>query len=314
MSRNNTRGKKATWPCGVCESSVPDGGIKCDACQKWHHVDCIDGVDKDDIAYMKKKLLKLHWYCRVCDNTVTELLSNFEKFKKLNMEVKKMKDDIDKKYSDMVKRMDRLEKEKVNTKSNINQLIEKRVEDIAANVNTQIDLEEEREIEKRKCNLIFYGVPESEETIPVDRMEADYQKVNEILTEKTEVTREDIRDIFRVGKKSDNGTKRPLMLKFHDEERKMEVLRVCKNLSIIDNNEIKTVFVNIDRTPKQREEFNKLRAEVKERTAKGEKGLIIRGNKIVVHEFFHAQRAARTKNIWANHCKNYQNSSNRETS
>ena len=247
----------------------------------------------------------------MCDETVVELLSNFEKFKKVNMEVKKMKDEMDSKVTDMMKRLDKIEKDKEKSTSNINQQIEQRIENIAANVNNQIDLEEEKEIEKRKNNVIFFGVPESNEKELGDRLEADYLKVSEVLDGKAIVAREDIRDIFRVGKKGESDTNRPLLLKFREEDKKMEVLRASKDLSIIVNNEIKSVYANIDRTPKQREEFNRLRAELKKRTDKGEQGLIIRGNKIVTHQFFHAQRAARTRTIWATNCNKFQRNQER---
>ena len=298
------------WPCGVCQSNVPDGGIKCDACQKWHHADCVDGIDSEDLAYLKRKKLKMHWYCRLCDSSVTEILSNFEKFKKFNIEVKKMKDEMDKKYSEMAKRLEKMEKDKTQTANNINQRIEQQIENLAAQNLNQVDLEEQKNIENRKTNLILFGVPESVEEELADRLESDFLKVNDILAQKTEITRNEIQDIFRIGKKNDRH--RPLLIKLCDEEAKTRVLRASKDLQVIVNHEVKPVFVNVDRTPKQREKFKELRAELKKRTDDGETGLIIRGYNIVKHQLFHAKRAARTRNIWAANCQKHEETTTEE--
>ena len=57
---------------------------------------------------------------------------------------------------------------------------------------------------------------------------------------------------FRAGKKREDGTPRPLIVRFREEEKKERALNEARKLKRTE--EWKTVFLAPDLTPKQREE------------------------------------------------------------
>ena len=306
-AKRATRATKPKWPCGLCESNVPTDGIQCDACSKWFHGDCAE-FSAEEIAFMKKFQKKFKWYCRYCDKDVKDILSNFEKFKKMTIELKNIQKDMNGKLDKVLKRLDKMEEQ--NTPAKLNQKINQNIEKITASSVKQVDLDEQQNRENRKKNLIFFGIPETSDSGLEDRMENDFCNIAECLEGKTDIKRNEIKDMFRLGKKPENnetGTVkvRPLLVKFHEEE-KLRVLKVSNDLELQVNHEIKTVFVSHDLTAKQREEVKTLRAELKRRKDGGENNLIIRGNKIVEYQFFHSNRAERSRTIWATHCANFE--------
>ena len=175
---------------------------------------CCPELNNEDYEFIKRRGKVFNWFCRLCKTTVADVLTNIEKFKKVNQELKATKDELDKKFLDLQKRMEKIE----GSNSVSQEKIEKKIETIAAkNVNVQqVDLAEQQNIEKRRKNLIFFGIPESQNEDIETRLENDFNTINAALDQKTVIEREEITDLFRLGKKSEKP--RPLILKFQDEE------------------------------------------------------------------------------------------------
>ena len=112
-------------------------------------------------------------------------------------------------------------------------------------------------------------------------MKDDFNKIKSVYEERVPLNEKDITHITRIGKKT-AGKTRPILVSFKNEEIKMQILRNGRNLTLkTDDWESCNVYVAMDKTPKQRETEKRLRAEIKERTAKGESNLVIRNEKIV---------------------------------
>ena len=278
--------------CGFCDAGFKkqnDPGVKCDACKRWYHFRCTNATETT-LAALKEvdtnKLTGFRWFCQLCDGTVSEILSNLQKYKKVDLEIKKIR-----------ARMSKCETEGKNSDKLI-----KRVEKAELiNHTVVVDLEEQKNIEWRKKNIIFFGVPEVDSEDIEEELNLEFKMVQHALTGKETIAHEEVVDILRLGKKLEsNATKpRPLLFKMDTEENKQRILKATGDLSIKANNEKIPIYASNDPTKKQRDELNELKAQLKKIKEKGEENIGIRGNKIVKLHFFRERRENRTRNIWA---------------
>ena len=122
-------------------------------------------------------------------------------------------------------------------------------------------LQEEREKDRRKLNLIIHGIPESTCEIPLERKEHDTKLVVEMLNQhlKTETS---IEDIVRLGKK--DSTKQWLLnISIPSLAVKKTILRNSSKLrDVPDPDWIKKVFITPDLTQEQSKELRKQLAEL----------------------------------------------------
>ena len=140
--------------------------------------------------------------------------------------------------------------------------------------------EEMVEREKRKLSIVIVNIPESEgETVEV-RNKKDKDKVVELLKKVTDLKEEDIQNPLRLGSRPLGTKPRMLKVRVRSEEAKRKIMANARKLNenVVDAK--KRVYVNHDRTPKEREDFKKLRSELTERQKKDPE-LVIRGGKIV---------------------------------
>ena len=106
--------------CGICAIIVGDKepGIQCEVCEKWWHTNCVK--IPDDVYKVLCKIPNLHWFCEVCNTGAHKILANltklnekvdqfeielksntteFKKFgermDKVDMEIKKLRDNVD---------------------------------------------------------------------------------------------------------------------------------------------------------------------------------------------------------------------------
>ena len=180
-------------------------------------------------------------------------------------------------------RMDKLEERKPElTERNLDERIETKVNEA---------LEEMQEREKRRMNVVFVNVPESEADTPEERKKEDLEKIATIVRTVSDVTKDDMTDPTRLGAKVIGKDKRPRMLRVtvRNEETKKKLLT---NARKIEGKGRDRVYINQDRTPKEREIFRKLREELMEKR-KENPDLIIRDNKIVPKRGGEGQGAGR---------------------
>ena len=284
--------------CGACDGgfSRQESFVDCNACLKPHHSQC-SGLSDAEFDVMAIKKSKLKWFCRLCDGQVTDVLSNLEKFKKYSIEITNVRNDLKNQIENFETRLTNIEKKAT---PNVTAAVEKAV---AEKVGPKIDsYEEQMLIERKKNNLIFFHVPESEKTDIEERMKHDFTLLRGIY--KSDVPAADIINLFRVGKKSNNA--RPLVVRFKDSQTKeMYVAKTFgKKLTVKSNNEIINIPAAHDKTQKQREEHKKLSEELKRRReldGNDDSDLVIRNNRIV-SSFQEAPNG--TKTTWANIVRN----------
>ena len=295
--------------CNGCDEPFKDGDswIQCAACTKWLHRKCTDLNDLQfdamvDTSKQQKQKNSLKFFCELCDGTVTDILSNFQKYKKMENELKKVRVEIDSKIEEFNSRLMKCEASQNQTVT-LAERVKKKSKLTKTTPTVEIrNLEEEREIERRKCNLIIYGVPEPTSAELEDKLEEEYAYICEAYKKTVSFERGHIKDMFRLGKKQQEKD-RPLLIKFHDEDSKMEVLKASGDLKLKINHEVIKVYAANDMTQKQRSEFKKLKQELKTRKDNGEEDIGIRGNKVVKLQLFRKRQANRTRIIWASNIK-----------
>ena len=258
--------------CGSCDDGFKraEKTVACDACRQKFHFTC-SKLSETEFELVAAAKCKLKWYCLLCENDVRDILTNLEKFKKMNKELASIKEDVYSKLKEVEKRILQCETKK--PAEDVNQLVQERV-----NKDIQVSREEEKLIESKKCNIIYFKVPESTSDDPGTRMKHDFDLLNK--AHKNDFAKHDeIETCFRVGKKSDKA--RPLIIRFKTCDIKNKFLSKSSDLSLRENNEDIQIFASIDRTPKQRKDHSKLVEELNLRKENGEENLIIRNGKII---------------------------------
>lgn len=126
-------------------------------------------------------------------------------------------------------------------------------------------IEEDKDIESRRNNIIIYKVPELlTDTVDV-RKDRDSTYLFELLESvfQMEITAENINKMFRLGRPVEGSdTPRPLLVSFKNLEDKETIMSNLKNLRQADAR-FKGISVSHDLTPKQREEVKTLIADAK---------------------------------------------------
>lgn len=130
------------------------------------------------------------------------------------------------------------------------------------------------ERDKRKCNVVFFNVPE-QGTTKEDRKAADVRILEEI-GEHLGTNPINPIDHFRLGKARDDGSARPLLIKLSSEIRKQDILcnaKKCKGF--IMEGQQKQLGISPDRTIMEREEVRKtFRAAKEGKESEGQKNLL----------------------------------------
>ena len=254
------------YKCLECDQECEKGqrALLCDRCCCWTHASCTE-VEDDvyDIFFEKgSKLACFRYFCQKCDNKVTEAL---EKYDKLEQDTKALK-------SDMKEVQDKIEQ----IEAKIKTTVKDKISDV---------MEDHREIEKRKMNLVVFGLPEPEkgqETIwnTPEKIEKDIENISNIIIEELGVglsTRNGIIDARRLGTSTDKSKPRPLRIEFRDLNTKRDVLTNAKKFRDSESDIAKNLFINPDLTEEQRKKDQLLRNEMWKQREAGRNVIIKRG-------------------------------------
>ena len=130
---------------------------------------------------------------------------------------------------------------------------------------TKKDVAEDKDEEERKNNIIIYNIPEQVNGNAEEKARIDKQFLLDLLNAlNSGVDNEDIKKFFLLGKKSDTGNPRPLLLQFNCRTAKSLVMDSLFRLENIDG-KFKKVTISHDMTKKEREECKALVAGAKEK-------------------------------------------------
>ena len=142
----------------------------------------------------------------------------------------------------------------------------------------QTAIDDYREREARKCNVILHNIPEPTSEQADGRKLEDSEQVSDMFQSGLEVDQVQIQSIVRLGKKI-QGRARLTKVTLDSVKSKRELLNNAKKLRSTEKWE--RVYITPDLSPREREENKKLREELKKRRDEGETGIVIRRGKIV---------------------------------
>ena len=259
-----------TWPCLICNDSVETENevfdcLQCFGCKKWVHPKCakISPNEYQDYCTNENK----HWVCSPCvQENYAPVKDHDAKLDRL-MEIIPLVRTIGTRMNDLEKHYQEISGPKLEAK--IEEVVDKKIAQA---------LEEQKDIDRRRKNLIVVNVKESTKKDLKMRNEDDLNFVRDLVREVVDIQDDDISDPLRFGDVPKKGEKpRVLRVSCKTEELKDDIVKNMreKNKTIPFQERI---YFNTDYTRKQRETYNTLKKEVKARTDQGEANLGIRGS------------------------------------
>uniref|UniRef100_A0A6P7GMJ3 Uncharacterized protein LOC114344492 n=1 Tax=Diabrotica virgifera virgifera TaxID=50390 RepID=A0A6P7GMJ3_DIAVI len=155
-----------------------------------------------------------------------------------------------------------------------NDIQELKAENVKIQPSTQqVDLEEVIEElndrNRRKKNLVIFGVPDHSQQGEVDDDKLEVNKIINLLYPQFDIS--NLR-LFRVGRFSDGRT-RPIKVVLRDEN---QVLKLIRNSKVLRNGNYKNVSVASDRTPRQITHYKKLKEELIVKNSDGQQNFRIK--------------------------------------
>ena len=317
-SKGKKDGKGEEEKCKACGTVIDSNSkaISCNFCEKWLCIECLgisavlykELVGNPDapviipckdcsshVASMNKMSFTLNEVKSRQDDTFRQLNDLSKEMSSLNNELKKtvqkaVKEEVSMQIglkmeeveraleSKMNKRLNEMENEVKGATSNMHQDDTKKIQEIVTEA-----LNEDKEREKRKPNLMMFRVPESSSIDSQERIEYDKKiaaKVLRHLEDRDDIIG-NIKRVFRMGRKHTEQSIRPLKIVFDNPDTKYNFLRNSYKLSAVDDESVRNISISNDRTPTEISQYRKLREELDRRTSEGESNLKIQKGRIV---------------------------------
>lgn len=258
--------------CGVCKKLVreEDNGIGCEVCHQWFHAGCTKMAA--ELYKMLKKYRSQPWFCKRCTADIKQIKQLKDRNEELKVKLKDLQERVEEK---------KLEIAEEAVERVVNKLpFERLTYEVTEKVMEQLG--EKKEQEKRKNNIVLYKIPEPTSENAVEREQDDQGKCKDLF--ENSLGLEDrsytIEKVIRLGKKREDGTVRPLLVKLKEENEKWTVLGKAKNLRLERNPQKRMIGISLDLTVKQRDEDKKLREELQRKRQDGETGWYIKNGKL----------------------------------
>lgn len=251
--------------CTDCKTDLNSKckSIACDFCNSWYCVAC----SKLKLSIFEEigKLPNVLWTCNHCTIALPGLKNILNKLSSFESRFEKLEEQIQKSAPSGPSTVNR-ESEPRESEPNIREIIHN-------------ELQEEREIEKRKYNVLVHGLPESTKESMESKKDDDSNRIMSILNDELH-TDVEIFETQRLGILFDGRLKvRPVRFVVRDFEAKRKVLDAARRLK--GHQSHSRLFFTPDLTRIQREDAFKLREEKRRREKEGENDLIIRMGRIV---------------------------------
>lgn len=280
----DSESKSTCVPC--CKKVInTDEGLQCDGpCDRWFHRTCV-GISKAD--YLKiagDNAVK--WFCtRVDCNTapsvsslntilsalaqkIDDLSAKVDRLNDLPENVKRIQDDvkaIHDKFEQLEPRIERLE----HRVSDIESRVDARLAEGSGFEETLMEINDRN---KRLCNIILHGIAESSQSNTESKRKHDRQQIKQLLSDVHQETNLESIKFFRIGVSKKNNS-RPIKVIFPNAD---QARIFSKRFSDKYANEDGGISMSRDRTVKERNYLQKLRADLEVRKNAGENDLTIR--------------------------------------
>ena len=254
-------------PCGKCQDECATGNaIVCGFCESWYHSKCVEGMTPEFIKCcdaINKYYGGSSFLCGICRKIMGALNHSMkEMVKKMSkMEAESVTAALERKV--MAGKIENLESKS----RQVNENVQKMEGEVAAGMEkakeeVKDEMKEEMEKrEKKKSNIVVYGLKESEEEDGKKRQEEDMKTIKEMATVIDVEIKGEVKGSYRAGKK-EGDRPRPLVVTLDDDETREGFLANARRMAGKDT--WKKVFVGQDLTWRQREEARKEEKKLKE--------------------------------------------------
>lgn len=261
--------------------------LSCDKCcdkETWKCIECLNITEEVYEVIASQESTALKWFCDGCNQMMLNC-KNEEKDDRIGYITEMLEQLLDrsKAYEQRLETVEQVLDGKAN-KDSLDDLalrveavehimkyegkhsdIEKHQEskDTIEYKDTEKNIKEIQERDKRKCNVVVFNVQESTDEDREVRIQYDSDKVQEIMTElKISTT---VANPVRLGPKTtESKWPRPLRVTVENEEAKWKILKESKNLAMKGKEQFKTIFCKKDMTPMERELDAQLRKKLLE--------------------------------------------------
>ena len=265
--------------CRTCNKVADNGVIQCQWCHNWEHHQCAQ-LSAEDLAILSKVSDRVVFFCTQCYGKVPAALTTYSISEKHTI--------FDNCLSTVETTLNELKLELTKQISKCHDILTskdktKASESLASTIVSTMN--EEKERERRRLNLIIHNAPESTADVPESRKTEDIERATDIfnvyLGAKATVTK-----ALRLGRKTESANKPRLMKVTVDTlESKVYILRNCTKLRSADQSSYySNIFITPDLTQQEHEDGKKLRDELKRRRQNGEPNLIIKKGRIIVSQ------------------------------
>ena len=265
--------QRQSWDCAKCTIQIGDDQdtIECFKCLKWNHKDCTELTDAE-YEILTRGGESLLWQCEQCILTGT-------KEREAGLKTEQKLDRLVKLIQEMAERLERLEG------AAMGKTMEDKIEEVVKVRVTEM-MEESREKEARKLNIIIANLPESEAHTIEEKKREDRDRVRTMVSKICEVQGGDLDNPIRMGPTMVGRNVRPRLLRMtaKNEQVKEEIMRNVYSLNAgvpFDQR----VYINNDSTPQERMKYRALKEELNRRMEAGERDIVIRNLKIVKRKY-----------------------------
>ena len=265
----NGHARTMPWNCSGCDDVIDEGvqSIECHKCKLWSHKSCTE-LSEAEYRVLERGGESLLWQCNKCINdggagNVQATRADVKLDRLLNM------------FQDMIQRMEKIEG------AQMGKSIDQKIEEAVDRKMTEV-MDETKEKEQRKLNIIIANLPESNVGTYEEKRREDRDKVKHLVGRITDLPEVELGEAFRLGPVQIGHNVRPRLIKMviRSEESKSEIMRNVYRLN--DGIEFENrVYINNDSTPRERTKYRELKVELLRRVAEGETDLVIRNLQIV---------------------------------
>ena len=264
-------------PCRVCrvECSATDKAISCDMCEGWVHFKC-SNLSKSEYDFIGKTEGKtgIRWYCHRCEHTMRnenpiEIITKQSiKIDNLTEQVRMLQQGL----TEVISLVKGKRHEDRNLEETVQNQVSEKIDDV-------------REKEAKKSNIILFGVPEP--TSRDTEKEEDLKTIRNIVlaaeTEEGVVAPLDSNRITRLGGRKEGSVRpRPLRVTFDTPEEKWTVVNRSRKIKSVEA--YKDVTIQSDKTKKELQEDRKLKAECSQKRKDTGQDYIIFAQEIMLRD------------------------------
>lgn len=247
--------------CPHCKEVVTTEGVQCSCCAYWFHCICED-IDEREYEFLAKASKKISWSCTTCTEGVRVLREEVSSLGIRQMKIEKDIEGIKTTNEEILSDVDDLKKSVTKVNQEINNL--------SSQNSTSRVIDELRERERRKKQVVVFHLPESDKD-EVDDRKADDQAAVEALCEKVfQCPAPEMEQVFRFGRKTIERP-RPLMIRLKTEEDMENILEKWKKIPLGARRKKTPCVIVKDMTPEERTHLQALRQEQKKKQEELEK-------------------------------------------